>query len=94
VRVDRPEIEERIGCRWDAEVFDLVERHGRVVLFWGVGAVWVAELPGRIGVDKFERPLRWRRCRWELAVAVGAADAAGRDFGRECTPPAFMWMSF
>ena len=37
------------------QLFDRVERHRRVVVFGGVVAVGVPELPGRVGVDQLER---------------------------------------
>jgi len=53
------------------------------VVFGGVGAVGVAEPPGRVGVEQLERPLGQGRRGREVVVAEGAADAEGGQVSGE-----------
>jgi hypothetical protein len=67
--VNSPEEQDRVFGGGDRERLDLLQGHTGVVVFGGVAAVGVSELPGRVGVDQLERPLGWRcGCR-ELRVS-------------------------
>src|SRR5439155_10446169 len=69
-----------VGCG-DAERLELAERQGGVVVFGCVGAVGVAELPGRVGVDDLVAPGGEGRGGGEGGVAAAAFDASGGGVG-------------
>src|SRR5947207_951563 len=67
--VDRPEQQNGpIGGR-NLDRLQLLERHRRVVVLGRARGVGAAELPGRIGVDEVEAPVRYCWCGADLGVA-------------------------